>query len=177
MKKFLVLIFIIAVSSCDLTTGTEGPPGPQGPPGADGADGILGSIFEVTVDFTPQNGYTNVIKYPNTIQVFPTDIVMAFLFNGVTNGEDIWTPLPQSFFVGNGRQVVYNYEHTISEIFLFLDGNTNLDDLSSSFTDDQTFRIAIIPALNASAFNGNLNNYEEVMDFMKKNPDFEVEGL
>lgn len=175
MKKLILLFVSIVLFSC------EGPAGPPGPPGFDGIN-ILGSVFDVTVDFTPNNGYSNLIPFPNDIEVFESDVVMVYLLEEQVSDPsgpiDVWTPLPQSFFLDNGLQVVYNFNHTFLDVNLFLDGNVILDTLGPGFTNNQTFRIAILPAEFAEEFNVDLNNFEEVMETLNsQNPDFKVNSL
>mgnify|MGYP005846877085 CR=1 FL=1 len=179
MKKLILLsILFLAFIGCE---GDSGPPGPPGPQGADGIN-ILGSVFDVTVDFTPNNNFSNIIAFPNNLEVFETDVVMVYLLEEQVSDPsgpiDVWTPLPQSFFFDNGLQVVYNFNHTFIDVNLFLDGNVNLGTIGSGFTDNQTFRIAVLPADFAEDFNVNLNSYEEVMETLKSlDADFKVKSL
>lgn len=143
MKKFLffvALVTVVTLSSC------EGDRGPQGEPGIN----ILGQVFEVTVDFTPGNDYSQLIDIPSRIEVFESDAILVYLLEDVVpdgNGGslDVWSQLPQTFFVSQGS-LVYNFDYTFVDVRLFLDGNFNLDTLGSEFTNDQTFRIAVVPS-------------------------------
>ncbi len=173
MKKLIVLLISVTLLSCE---------GPQGPPGPPGFDGLIGNVFDVEVNFTPGNGYSNLIAFPNNIEVFESDVVMVYLLEEQVSDPsgpiDVWTPLPQSFFVDGGNQVVYNFNHTFLDVNLFLDGNANLDTLGPGFTNNQVFRIAILPADFLENFDGNLQNYSQVMQALKvQNPDLEVINL
>lgn len=175
MKKLFVLLISLTLLSC------EGPQGPPGPPGFNGIN-ILGSVFDVSVDFTPGNGYSNLIAFPNTIEVFESDVVMVYLLEEQVSDPsgpiDVWTPLPATFFLNDGSQVVYNFNHTFLDVNLFLDGNANLDTLGPGFTNNQIFRIAVLPAEFAEAFDGDLQNFSEVMQALKlHNPDIEVQSF
>lgn len=175
MKKIFVLLISVTLLSC------EGPQGPPGPPGFDGIN-ILGSVFDVSVDFTPNNGYSNLIAFPNNIEVFESDVVMVYLLeeqvSDPTGPIDVWTPLPQTFFLNDGSQVVYNFNHTFLDVNLFLDGNTNLNALGPDFTNNQIFRIAVLPADFAEQFDVNLENYNEVIQALQaQNADFEVKSF
>lgn len=170
MKKLIVLLISVTLWSCE---------GPQGPPGPPGFDGLIGTVFDVSVYFTPQNGYSTIVAFPNNIEVFERDVVMVYLLEEQLSDPsgpiDVWTPLPQSFFVDGGNQVVYNFNHTFLDVNLFLDGNVNLNTLGPGFTDNQIFRIAILPAGFAEEFDVNLQNYDEVMQILNsQNPDFQV---
>ncbi len=175
MKKFIVLIISLALISC------EGPQGPPGPPGFDGIN-ILGNVFEANVTFSPGNGYSSLIPFPNNYEVFESDVVMVYLLEEQVSDPsgpiDVWTPLPQSFFLNDGSQVVYNFNHTFLDVNLFLDGNVNLNSLGPGFTNNQIFRIAVLPAEFADSFDGNLENYNEVIQALEtQNPNFEIQSF
>jgi hypothetical protein len=166
MKKLsLILMLIITLTAC------EGPSGPPGPPGIDG-DFIIGTILEIEVDFTAQNGYSFVYEFPaDQVEVFESDVVQVYLLEEIIDDSsgpvDVWTPLPNSFFFNDGSQVVYNYNHTFFDVNLFLDGNVALNTLDNSFLNNQVFRIAIIPAeFSEKNPNLNLNSMEAVMNAM-----------
>ena len=96
MKKIslFLLCSVVMFMSCE---GPQGPPGFDGfdgfdgTDGADGADGLIGTIFEVDATFTP-DGYEFFADIPTSIEVFDTDIVMAYVLTEVLDGVDIWEP-------------------------------------------------------------------------------------
>jgi len=173
MKKFafvLVIVFAFTALSC------EGDRGPQGPPGLDG--GIeRGIILEITNDFTPQNDYSFNYSFPNTIEVFESDVIQVYLLEEVVddiNGPaDVWTPLPTSFFFNDGSQLVYNYNHTYFDAQFFLGGNVDFGTVSNELLLNQTFRIAIIPA-DFAENNPDLNSMEAILQAM---PNSEIINL
>lgn len=156
MKKIsLFLLFsIVLFMSC------EGPQGPPGFDGFDGADGLIGSIFEVEADFTP-DGYEYSVDIPASIEVFDTDIVMAYVLTEVLDGVDIWEPLPRTRFFGN-EILLYGYDYTFSDVRFFLDGTIDLNSLGALYTDNILFRVAVIPADFAASID--VSNINEVMD-------------
>ena len=168
MKKLFTLFIAIGgsvlistfLSSCE---GPAGPPGPIGPPGPAGADGLIGSVFEAEIDFTSGNDYSGIVAFPGSIDVYDSDVVVAYILSAVDNGTDIWEPLPQTLFLGNDI-LLYGYDHTSSDIRFFLDGTVNLDDLGGFYTDGVIFRIAIIPADFAGEID--VNNLEDVLSAM-----------
>jgi hypothetical protein len=165
MKKLLAIISIISVLliSCD---GQTGPPGRDGLDGLDGLDGvnILGQIFEAQVDFNIDNQFSVLVDFPEQIEVFDTDVVIAYVLVGSDNELDIWEPLPQTLFFDDGI-LLYGFNYTVVDIQLFLDGTVNLNDLLPELTQDIIFRIAILPA--DAAQNLDLNNFDNVMKSLK----------
>jgi hypothetical protein len=144
------LLLFLALSATVFLTSCEGDPGPPGEPGIN----ILGQVFEVTVNFTPGNDFSQVVDFPSNVEVFESDAVLVYLLEDVIPGGggtiDVWSQLPQTFFIGNNT-LVYNFDHTFLDVRLFLDGNFDLTTLGSAFTDNQTFRIAIVPSEFADA--------------------------
>ena len=162
MKKIsLFLLFsVVLFISCE---GPQGPPGFDGFDGSDGADGLIGTIFEVEATFAP-DGYEYLVDIPVAIEVFDTDIVMAYVLSGVDNDVDIWEPLPQTLFFGN-EILLYGFDHTLTDVRFFLDGTIDLNSLDALFTDNIVFRVAVIPAAFAESID--VSNINEVMDAMQ----------
>jgi hypothetical protein len=157
MKKYALLVIVAFVS----LTACEGPEGPPGPPGFDGEDGvnILGTILEFTGTFTDANDYLLSFSFPTSVEVFDTDVVMVYALVGNDDGDDIWEPLPQTLFINDGI-LLYTFDHTYFDVNVFMDGTVNLSTLSADFTDNKTFRVAIIPADAASAID--VNSFNQV---------------
>ena len=106
--------------------------------------------FEATVDFTANNEFQQLVTIPSNVEVFESDVILVYLLEDVVsdgNGGslDVWSQLPQTFFVSQGT-LVYNFDYTFVDVRLFLDGNFDLNTLGSEFTNDQTFRIAVVPS-------------------------------
>ncbi len=168
MKKISLFLSLIVV----LFISCEGPQGPSGfdgfdgfdgTDGTDGADGLIGTIFEVEADFTP-DGYEYFVDIPASIEVFDTDIVMAYALTEVLDGVDIWEPLPQTLFFVD-EILLYGYDYTVTEVRFFLDGTINLNTLEPLYTDNVLFRVAVIPAAFAESID--VLNINEVMDVMQ----------
>lgn len=152
--------------------------GPQGPPGFDGFDGrdgqdgldginILGKVIDIEGDFTLANDYSILFEFPQTVEVFETDVVLVYLLWDQTqdgNGQpvDIWRLLPQTRILDQGL-LQYNYDHTFLDVRLFLEANFDLATLPTADTDNQVFRIAVIPAEKASGAKLDRSNVVAVM--------------
>ena len=110
----------------------------------------LSQVFETTVDFTNSNDYSQLVNIPIDIEVYESDVILVYWLEDVisdgTGGTfDVWTPLPQTIYTTQGS-FQYSFNHTFIDVFLFLQGDINLDSLSSNLTNNQTFRIAIVGA-------------------------------
>lgn len=161
MKKlpllFTLCVFVL-LSSCT---------GPAGPPGYSG----LGQVFEATANFNPGNSYSKLVTFPSDILVYESDMVLVYLLEEVVNGDiDVWSQLPQTYFLDQGT-LLYAFDHTFLDVNIFLDANFNLNTLASDYTDNQIFRIAIIPAEYA---NSNLSMNELMNNLQIETSDIQL---
>jgi hypothetical protein len=141
MKRILSLItvFTLLLTACE---------GPQGPPGFDGLDGeiIASSAFEIEVDFNDANNYEFIEAYG--FEVLPSDVTLVYILWETDNGQDIWRLLPQTVYLNDDSTLVYNFDFTQSDVRFFLDGTTDFDALDNVWTQDQVFRVVVVPADN-----------------------------
>ncbi|GAA4326938.1 hypothetical protein GCM10023115_56690 [Pontixanthobacter gangjinensis] len=171
MKKLLSLIVLasLVLVSC------EGDRGPQGPPGEDGLDGLdgLGYTYERTINFdyfADVNYYSQIIDIPDAVDTFEpeSDAVLVYrleLQPAEGGGTvDSWSLLPQNFFLEEGT-IQYVYNHTVADIEIIIDGNFDLSDLETRFTEGQTFRVVVIPSATFQANNDvDISNFGEVQE-------------
>lgn len=138
MKRLSLLLFGFGflLMSCE---------GPEGPPGFPGVN-ILGKVIEVNLDLNQGNGYQQVVTLPLDIEVFESDAILVYRHEGIFDSADIWTPLPTTYFDTGGGTFLYTFNHTYFDVKFFLDGNFNLNTLGAEWTQNQLFRIAIVPA-------------------------------
>lgn len=138
MKTIYLFLLLIPV----FFMGCEQVPGPPGPPGE---DGLLGTVFEIQGDFTPQNDYTLFYEFPSNFEVYDGDIVLVYILWEISGNNDIWRLLPQTVVLNDGV-LQYNFDYTLNDVQVFLEGTTNFSNLLPAETQDQIFRIAVIPA-------------------------------
>ena len=138
MKKITTILLILAavtITSCE---------GPMGPPGLDG-DALIGTIFEIEGDFTPQDEYRLFFDFPSDFVIYDTDIVLVYILWQHVDGMDIWRLLPQTVVLDEGV-IQYNFDYTVADVQVFLEFTIHEDDLHEDETDNQIFRIAVLPA-------------------------------
>lgn len=155
---FTLAISIFFLTACE---------GPQGPPGQDGIN-ILGQTFERTVNFqyNNSNGLQEVlVTVPNNIEVYESDAILVYRLDGVVNGNvDLWSLIPQNYFLEDGKIMQYVYNHTFFDILLMIDGNFDLTTLGAQFTQNQTFRFVIVPSDFAQTTGVDIGDYQAVMN-------------
>ena len=142
MKKFTVIILLFAtvfILSCE---------GPMGPPGEDGTS-LLGTIFELEGDFKASNNYELYFDFPQSFKIYDTDVVLVYILWDVVNvngkNTDVWRLLPQTIVLDEGV-IQYNFDYTVNDVKIFLETTIPLNKLLPAETQDQVFRIAVLPA-------------------------------
>lgn len=158
------------------TPGTQGPQGPQGTPGEDGLDGdvFLPSVYEITGDFLAENDYSLYFSFPDNAEVLESDIVLVYILweqSESDNGEmlDVWRLLPQTIVLNEGI-LQYNFDHTIADVMIFLDGNIDFDTLLPAESQDQIFRIVVLPSDFAAKKVQDIEDYNLMMKSLGFNP-------
>ena len=140
MKKILLLLSLsslLLLSSCYTNNETI-------------EQTILNQVFETTVSFTNSNDYSQLVNIPQEIVVYESDVILVYwLEDVISDGSggtfDVWTPLPQTIYTNQGS-FQYNFNHTFIDVFLFMQGDINLNGLGSDLKINQTFRIAVVGA-------------------------------
>ncbi|WP_439151850.1 hypothetical protein [Winogradskyella sp.] len=155
MKRILSFISVFAL----LLTACEGDPGPPGLDGLNGLNGETAPAFEVTRDFNFPDYNASVIF---DFEVFSSEVVLVYiLWDTTDNGTQIWRLVPQTVIFEDGNDLVYNYDFTQFDVQLFLEGS-DLDNLDSVWTQNQRFRIIVIPTTDYGRLD--LSDIEAVMD-------------
>ena len=163
MKKLSLILAVLVMVSC------EGDPGPVGPEGPQGPSGPVGQAFEVEANFSESNDYTQFFEIPSSIEVLESDIIAVYLLWEVdeNTGNDVWQPLPVSVFFDDG-ELQYAFDHTFADVKLFLTGDTNLGTVGDSYTQNQVFRVAVLPVDDVRANKLDLSNMDAVMKAVDK---------
>lgn len=176
MKRFnflLIIPMLLVLAACnndDGLIGPEGPPGPQGntgPQGPQGVPGESGFLFEYTdIDFVAPE-YEVLLELPQDFDVYNEDKALVYLLWDVVqiNGEDVdvWRPLPQTIFLDNGM-FQYNFDFTMFDVRLFMDGNFDLSTLQDGDLLNQVVRVVVVPAQFWESGRMDFSNYHEVAE-------------
>lgn len=151
MKKitlFLVFIGMMALQSCEVTEvydTTDNAPRTE--------------VFEVTTSFNSNNNYSSLVEFNPPI--YSSDSVLVYHLYDTVNGQDIWKLMPQTYYFNDGGALDFNFDYSRFNVNIFLSANFSLNTLPSSWTQNQTFRIVIIPDGFAKTINK--NNIDSVM--------------
>ena len=81
-------------------------------------------------------------------EIFESDIVLVYILWDTINGQDIWRLMPQTVYFDDDTNLVYNFDFTQDDVRFFLDGTTDFSTLDDVWTQDQVFRVVVVPADN-----------------------------
>ena len=122
----------------------------------------LAEVFEVTTSFSAANSYSRIITLNPPI--YSSDMVLVYRSFDVINNQNVWRQLPQTVYIAQG-ELDYNFDFTRNDINLFLDSNFDLATLGAAYSQNQLFRVVIIPGYfsNKSNKEVNFNDYNSVV--------------
>jgi hypothetical protein len=168
LLNFIFAISIVLLSSCTFNSqdGVPGPRGPQGPAGLDGQEAFVFEYPDLT--FSASNNYRELLVFPDNFEMLQSNKVLVyFLYDYIEQDDlDVWRALPQTEFTDFGT-LVYNYDFTMFDVNLFLDGNFDLNLLGANFTDNWIARVVVVPGQFTNGRTEDpvdYNNYDAVME-------------
>lgn len=155
----IIALFIMSCEGPQGPAGFDGLDGRNGANGADGAPGVEAQIFEVdglNLDYDIDNNiWSTIINFRDytSLVTLKEDVILVYRFDEpitFQDGEeaDAWGLLPQNFFLDQGI-MQYVTSHTLRDVNIIIDGNFNLNTIATDFTDNQLFRVAILPGVGA----------------------------
>ncbi|WP_282165407.1 collagen-like protein [Cellulophaga baltica] len=154
MKKAIQLLGMFSIVLFVSCSGSDGVNGANGLDGLDGEDGINAQVFEVdgvNFDYEANNNWFATRLTFNdftNFEILESDAILVYRFDGEVDLSDgpanNWSLIPQNFFVNQGT-IQYTFAHNFVDMDLFIDGNFDMTTLSDDFTQNQFFRIVILP--------------------------------
>ena len=154
MRKItLILAFIgmITLQSCSNNTDND----------------TISEVFEYTnVNFLP-NDYSVVLTYPHSI--LSSNMVLVYRLSGSFQGEDIWKPLPETYYFDDGTlDLRYDYDFTRFDSELHLEG-FDLATVNDCYKLNQIFRVVTVPGYFGKNNKMNFNDYKAVVKALNIN--------
>jgi hypothetical protein len=157
MKKILTLLAVVGMFSLQSCTVTDDTVYVD--------NDTISEVFEVTRSFSSSNNYSTTVAFNPPI--YSSDVVLVYHLYTSANGVDVWKLMPQTYYLDNGDELDYDFAFTKYKVDIFLGANFSLNTLSSSWTQNQTFRIVIVPASFSTSIDK--NNIEAVLSALKVN--------
>jgi hypothetical protein len=123
---------------------------------------LLAEVFQVTTSFTSTNNYSKLITLNPPI--YNSDMVLVYRLFNVVNSQSVWRQLPQTVYIAQG-ELDYNFDFTRNDINLFLESDFDLATLGANWSQNQVFRIVIIPGYFSSKLSKavDFNDYNAVV--------------
>ena len=123
---------------------------------------LLAEVFQVTTSFTAANNYSKLITLNPPI--YNSDMVFVYRSFDVINGQRVWRQLPQAVYLIQG-ELDYNFDFTRNDINIFLESNFDLATLGATWSQNQVFRVVIIPGYLSNKNNKavDFNDYNAVV--------------
>lgn len=150
----IALIGIVMLQSCTVREDVAAPTFKD--------NDTISAVTEATVSFNSGNNYKRLITFNRPI--FKSDVVLVYHLYDVVNGNDVWRQMPQTYYIGATGELDYNFDFTSYDVNIFLGANFNLNTLSAVWTQNQTFRIVVVPASFAGKVAIDYSNYNEVIN-------------
>jgi hypothetical protein len=123
---------------------------------------ILLLAISVRTSFTAANNYSKLITLNPPI--YSSDMVLVYRSFDVINNQNVWRQLPQTVYLAQG-ELDYNFDFTRNDINLFLDSDFDLATLGTAWSQNQLFRVVIIPGYFSNKYNKavDFNDYNAVV--------------
>lgn len=125
----------------------------------------ISEIWEFNKDFYAGNGFSVFLDFPH--QTYASDMVLVYHLYDVVNGSDVWRLMPQTYYFNGGGELNYNFDFTTYDANIFLEANFDLNALDPSWTQNQIFRVVVIPGYfgNKMATPVDFNDYKAVTNY------------
>jgi len=127
---------------------------------------LLAEVFEVRTSFTLANYYSRLVTLNPPI--YNSDMVLVYRLFDVVNGQNLWRQLPQAVYLPQG-ELNYNFDFTRNDIEIFLESDFDLATLGAFWSQNQVFRVVIIPGYFSNKNNNaiDFNDYNAVVKAFK----------
>lgn len=165
MKKIFLLLFavvgLVGLQSCE---------GPEGPPGYNG-ETILSQVYDLpaTGFYAGAGGNYSEKIVPRQWKQYPGDAVLVYMRDGLDNNNNpIWRLMPQTFYVdvlGQSEEIDYNFDQTINDVKIFVEATRDLASFPVAYTQNQYFRIVVIPGYDPLKINYSNEKSTSTLDY------------
>lgn len=124
----------------------------------------IAEVFEVTTSFGLSNNYSRLVTFNPPI--YSSDMVLVYHLYDVINGADVWRIMPQTYYFDNGAELDYNFDFTKYDVNLFLDSNVSLNSFTSGWTQNQTFRLVVVPGAFTNRMSVDYSDYNKTIEML-----------
>lgn len=126
-------------------------------------------VFDVNASFTNStSGYVISRTWNNPL--YDTDMILVYRKSGTTsNGAAIWQQIPRTLFLGNSRELDYDFDFSRYDVQIYAGGNYDVT-TTPEYLNNQTFRVVVVPASKGGKnANVNYDDYDSVIKYFNIN--------
>lgn len=99
--------------------------------------------YNQNINYVSSNNYTTVLNFPH--QTYTSDMILLYRLDGVEGGQDVWKPMPQTFYFNDGTlDFRYDFDFTTTKATTYLEG-FDLEGISLAFRTNQVIRVVVVP--------------------------------
>lgn len=121
-------------------------------------------MADVTGNLNAGNNYT----LTKGITIKSSDVVLVYR-NVSTTGSAVWQIIPKTEFLSSGRELDYNFLFDTANVEIFTEANFDQATLSptesTTYLNNQRFRIVLVPASPGKNAQVNYNDYYSVIKY------------
>ncbi len=152
MKKLLLMLTVVATTILSSCTGPEGPRGAAGPES---------EVFELrNVNFTLDSNNEYTIYRQLNPQILLADNILIYRLSGTIDSQTpIWQQIPRTLYL-TGGELDYDFDFS-KEDFTIYAGGTYPIVPTTSYINNQTFRIVIIPGYLSNKGTKSFVNFDD----------------
>lgn len=103
----------------------------------------VATVTETTISFNNGNSFSKLVNLDN---VYPLDMVLVYRqgYDAIAN-TNVWELTPRNYNFDNGDVIGYDFNFTQADVLIYMLGNFDLSEASGTYTQNQVFRIVVIP--------------------------------
>lgn len=123
-------------------------------------------VFEVVTSFNPSNNFSRLVTFNPPL--FSSDVVLVYMQWDQFNGNPVWRLVPQTVQLPAG-DIQYNYDNTNLDVNIFMSSaDIDLLTLGQEWTNNQRFRIVILPGYFVQQMRTDISDYDQLMKRIQK---------
>jgi len=118
-------------------------------------------VFQVNnVDFNDVSD--NSVIIPLDPSILESDMVLVYRRTGMDGNDPVWELIPSTYHVAEG-QVDFNFDFSVNSVVVYLDATFD-PIITPEFSQDQVFRVVIIPGYLSAGARMDFRDYKSVVE-------------
>lgn len=159
MKRILLFLAVVGLTTLTSCEGERGPQGPVGPGDGD----TIAEVFELqNVDFNlNQNNEYTIFQNLNPAIVDSDNILIYRMAGTINSTTPVWQLIPRTLFLDEG-ELDYDFDFSRVDFTIYAGGTFNIA-TTPQFIKNQTFRIVVVPGYFSKGQSVDYSDYDNVI--------------